>query len=273
LNFIEAAGGLSPGQQRAVLVKGLPYPNNQVTAATSQGGGVVAYYRANGGMLSHALLRNGPVGVSANHVHQLKNFLYQKTTSHHVDVMVLFIPVGWMGREGEIVAQVTTDALAESVRVAGEIFGARTVVLATVPVNNNLVLIADHLIPMNQRIKSFVQQYRTLESDQRKEIYEGVEDVLLLDFGSFSVDLAMANAISMELVTQQSHDNNHAVAVQALQEALQRKVVAPIIDRPVPLFCSQSAAHQSTECVMNGIWYDGMHLCTANVGGRINAGK
>eukprot|EP00978_Attheya_sp_CCMP212_P009300 scaffold21985_cov34-Attheya_sp.AAC.1 len=105
---------------------GRPYPNNHVSALPTQGGGTAMVYRANAGMLSKKLLRDAPLGVSAHHVRGLQRHLHITTGSSSIDAMVLQIPAGWIGLEQQIKNAVTQETLAESVRWAGEIFGAKT---------------------------------------------------------------------------------------------------------------------------------------------------
>ena len=115
-----------------------PHPNNHVAAMPTTNSGTAMVYRANSGMLSQKLIRDASMGVTAHHVRDLQQRLDNTTGSSSIGVMVLFIPSGWLGKEPQINDAVTQETLVESVRLAGEMFGAKTVILSTIMTSNNL---------------------------------------------------------------------------------------------------------------------------------------
>jgi len=268
------------GTSMTHLVQGMPYPNNHIAVTRTKGGSVAASYRTNGGMLSEELLRNGPLGVSAHHVLALKNYLFTHSNSSDIDVVILFIPAGWIGTETEIVNAVNLKSLAESVRMAGSIFGAETVILSTIPVSNNIFRLEKNLIPVNRLILRVAKQYREETFDNPGERLGRVKMVMALDLGKYTMHLVYANALSMGLVKHERNDYAITnVSIGVLDEILHSHVLTTTthngkeILRPMALQCKNlTKTNKSSDCPRNAIYVDGMHLCMKNVAGRIQAG-
>ena len=169
-----------------VKPKTQPHPNNHVAAFPTTGDGTAMVYRANSGMLSRKLLRDASMGVTEHHVQDLQQHLNTTTGNISVDAMVLFIPVGWNKEINDAVTQETL--LAESVRLAGEIFGAKTVILSTIMINNNLY--------KDLKVYDFANYFR---NNVNSSSWHGVDQVVVLDLAKLSVELVKANAKALGL--------------------------------------------------------------------------
>ena len=262
----------------------MPYPNNHVSAIPTNGGGTAMVYRANGAMLSRKLLRDAPLGVSAHHVRGLQQHLHITTGSSSIDAMVLVSPAGWMGMEQKISDAITQETLAESVRWAGEIFGAKTVVIPTIMLSNNMFKdLQGIFFPMRKRIYEFAKYFR---SNVNSLSWRGVEQVVVLDLASLSLELVRANAQALGLmkeddgnVNSNGNKDRNQHDMDALQEALLAHTIlvkqkkGDNIQKPVALVCSETISANATTCTPNRFSVDGMHWCMKNgVGGRIQAG-
>lgn len=251
-----------------------PYPNNHVAAVDTDGGGVAMVYRANDGLLSEALLQNGPMGVSSHHVWKMREMLYRKTGSSDVDAMVLVPPGGWIGMEENIRKAITLQTLSESIRVAGEIFGAKTVILTPPLISNNLVKLVENALPIRKTVLNMVEIYR---HETFTEKLGGVENVLFLDLTKYSIQLVHAQAASMGIVNRSHYTefpDTETSAIPVLDEALQKKLPSEKVQLPIPLICSELVDSGAGDCPRNAILVDGMHWCMKNsIGGRIHAGR
>ena len=169
-----------------VKPKTQPHPNNRVAAFPITGGGTAMVYRANSGMLSRKLLRDASTGVTEHHVRDLQQHLNITTGNISADAMVLLIPAGWNKDINDAFTQETL--LAESVRMAGEIFGAKTVILSTIMINNNLY--------KDLKVYDFANYFR---NNVNSSSWHGVDQVVLLDLAKVSVELVKANAMALGL--------------------------------------------------------------------------
>jgi hypothetical protein len=184
--------------------------------------------------------------------------------------MVLQIPAGWIGVEQQIKNEVTQEALAESVRLAGEIFDAKTVVIPTVMLSNNIFKdLTGIFFPLRDKVYEFAKDFRSKANDSS---WHGVEQVVVLDLASLSLELVRANAQALGLLKDVNKNSNHALQ-KALLHTMKRGSKNGIIDIPVPLVCSEVISANVTTCTPNRFSVDGMHWCMKNgVGGRIQAG-
>ena len=266
-------------------------PNMAVKTIATRGGGTAISYRANAGMLSHKLLRDTIMGVSAYQLRRLQQHLHATTGSKHVDAMVLHIPSGWIGFEHEISDGVTQETLAESVRLAGEMFGAKTVVLLTVMLSNNLFKDLQGLFsPLRKKVYDFAKYFR---ANVNLPLWHGVEKVVVLDLASLSLELVLANAHALGLMTPRldqqyrgdarnttrNHSGSEYSEYTALQKVLREHTLKKkpkhgrTIDIPMALVCSEISSTNATMCTPNRISLDGMHWCMKNgIGGRMQAG-
>ena len=251
----------------------MPYPNNHVSAIPTRGGGTAMVYRANSGMLSRKLLRDAPMGVSAHHVRGLQQHLHITTGSSSVDAMVLAIPSGWIGFEQQINDAITQETLAESVRWAGEIFGAKVVVLPTVMLSGNLFKdLEGNFFPIRKKIYEFAKYFH---SNVNSSSWHGVEQVVVLDLASLSLELVRANAQALGLMKEDdgNKDSNHALQEALLGHTIIKTSKKGDFQVPVALICSEVVSANATTCTKNRFSVDGMHWCMKNgVGGRIQAG-
>mmetsp|Transcript_13623 Transcript_13623/g.14694 ORF Transcript_13623/g.14694 Transcript_13623/m.14694 type:complete len:611 (+) Transcript_13623:115-1947(+) len=277
-NFMEAATfNMTQSMYKAIThIKApatQPNPNNQVSAIATNGGGTAMVYRANAGILSQKLLRNAGMGVSAHHVRDLRRHLHITTGSSSVDVMVMQIP-SWIGKEQEIYNAITTETLTESIQLAGEIFGAKTVVLLTVMLSNNLFKdLQGNFFPLQKKIYEFSNYFR---NNVNSLLWHGVEQVVVLDLASLSLELVQANAQALGLMKENNGDKGIDSTLQkALLEQFTRKIAGgkKSIQVSVPIVCSEVLSTNATTCTPNRFSVDGMHWCMKNgVGGRIQAG-
>lgn len=102
------------------------------------------------------------------------------------DVCVLRPPNGWMKLE-----DITRERIEEEIRLCGQVVGARTAIVTTVPHNNNVITPQDweRIIEINDFIRDIARSWDHLSSGRG-----GVKWVLVQEFGDFTNQLLWHNA-------------------------------------------------------------------------------
>jgi hypothetical protein len=186
------------------------------------------------------------------------------------DSLIFRIPHGWI-----TLAQVTREDVLETIALAHELLGVRTVVFVSMPFINNVQTLQDvaDLERANANLRTWVDEYnanRTLTAAGGGA--GGVERVMILEFGHLMDELMALNARLMGYDTTDSQYimdrlgnawNNsipfvcgeRVKAVTTVDDTTQKtKVVRP------------------TTCATNRLTYDGIHWCMESISGRVLAG-
>jgi len=230
-------------------------------SAPVDGGGVVAGWRCTGllqyGGENMPLPNSGGGGWVRSDAGELLQHEYQdqvtgtyKTVSSF-DAMIMRIPHGWIGLE-----EITAKSLNESVYLAHELFGVKTIVMISLPLVNNVQTLDQYLIlqEKNNMIRLFSQNWPKGNG--------GVDWILTLEFGRF-IDLLIAwNGKIMGMNTTLP-PSEWLFAYTCCTHGWLRRHIA--------LVCSDFVPNNSSECIQNMISLDGMHWCMESIAGRLNA--
>uniref|UniRef100_A0A7S2UQD4 Uncharacterized protein n=2 Tax=Attheya septentrionalis TaxID=420275 RepID=A0A7S2UQD4_9STRA len=203
------------------------------------------------------------------------------------DVVVHQLPVEWI--ENMYFDQsITNDVLDEVVGVSFNYLGASTIILQTIPINNNARSL-DELVIVNRRIWDYARAFE-LNATKRNENSTGTTTIpathrrriLVMDLYSYSVDLFVQNSIEIGIITKNKGEelqsklsnsvNPHEFLnlTMGLSEAFNHTM--PIrgqrqIERKIGHTCGD--VNCNTKSMIS---YDGMHWCMRETGGRLNAG-
>ena len=189
------------------------------------------------------------------------------------DCVVLRVPHGWMDLH-----EITRDRIVEEVELLHALFGARAVVISTLPFNNNVVTRSDwrHLIEINGMIRDVAKNWTKPPPNK-----EGVRWVLVQEFGNFTNQILWENArrlgydnVSVPDFARQ--DAWEEAGAEFLLDRLQQAGSIPSKLSPsIPMVCSKPLSFKKiinvTDCPRNKISSDGMHWCMESLGARYAA--
>jgi len=254
-------------------------------ATDARGGGMVAGYRITG-MFQNKQKNNkfqlAPVpggGWMQEHVDLLKEALVNATrtktslndsgsggnnaSDSEFDVVILQFPYGWLERPKE--EAFTPISLKEAVDTSHRVFGAKTVILQTVPMQNNYENLHRELIYVNNAIEDFVKAYQPPADGS------GVQSVLLMDLAFLSMNLFVHNAVGMDMVPSKALDildssdslrEKEGKLVDYLNKTLEQRLDCcnPEYKEVVAFSCGVPVK-SGKYCQRNMYSFDGMHWC------------
>lgn len=200
------------------------------------------------------------------------------------DVVIHQFPFGWLQKP--VSDKITFESIHEAVKSSRRYFGAKTVILQTIPVNNNVIDMSEELDLINSRIINFTktvrenpENYLTFHNDEGNE--EHVDNVLVLDFGRLSLELFAHNAAALNLIKIRPGEIDEAIENNSIMTLLNpllshrtmccNKEYGQIIG----FTCSRnrhSTRGSVKDCFKTRYSRDGMHWCMDEIGGRMNGG-
>jgi hypothetical protein len=261
---MEEAAGASFAQRTVLRAAwGEGHENNAVSAPV-RGGGVVASWRVTA-MLSRRAeggpLPNAPGGgwLREDAV-RLLNYSYSSnmsasapiTTVGSMDALIFRVMHGWIPFE-----EITAQALEETVELAHELLGVKTIIFVTVPFSNN-VRTEQELRDMhrtNNIIRTFCNEWISVEN--------GVHHVLVQEYGNFTHELIERHARAIGMNTSVDNDSY----------MLLRLKTRPALRFPASVAhaCATLPRGRNPTCDRNYVTRDGMHPCMETVGTRLIA--
>ena len=287
----EAMG--APPNKRNVLKYAWRKHEGVHLATDVRGGGMAAGYRITG-MFQYKQRNNkfqlAPVpggGWMQKHVDLLKEALVNATSSKtktsigdsgsgsgsgsgndsDFDVVVLQFPYGWLERPKE--ESFNPASLMEAVKTSHGTFGAKTVILQTVPMQSNYENLHRELINVNSAIEDFVKAYQPPEDGT------GVQSVLLMDLAFLSMNLFVHNAVGMKMVPPKALEIlNLSVSLREKEGRLVHylnKTLEQRLDccnpeyKEVVAFSCGVPVKEGKYCQRNIYSFDGMHWCMVSL--------
>lgn len=195
----------------------------------------------------------GGGGWVRSDVHDLLNHTVHDERIGSFDVIVFRIPHGWMH-----ISAINEPALEESVVLANELFGAKNVIFLSLPFVTNIMTKEDlqELHKANQMLRAFAQNN-----------HSAVNNVLVLEFGRLGDALIEWNGRLLGFnVTNYTDYLFDRLSCCAQRGSALRKSIAQV--------CSERVVDGAEQCTGpgNGFSMDGMHWCSENLNGRLNAG-
>ena len=186
------------------------------------------------------------------------------------DAAVIRIPHGWMS-----IRDVTRERIVEAINLAHDNLGVETVVVTTLPLNNNVLDAADWrgVGEINEAIREIAASWSPADG------LHGVKWVLVQEFGQLTNQILYKNAQHLGLA------NPHK-APNFARRGWEQLVVDTLLKRlawakrkwppSVPQVCADTpgpkeGAVDGFDCTRNRISTDGMHWCIETLGPRYAA--
>jgi len=246
-----------------------------VITAPIRGSGVSAYWR-NSGLISKSNMvptpqckekervRGGwsPTNQGMELLRQSYFARNQTSVVGSFDAVVMRIPHGWITLD-----LITKERIIESINLYNQYLGVETVIVTTLPLNNNVKTPSDwkNIIKVNNIIRDIARNW-TLPHPGN----EGVRWVLVQEYGNFTNQILWTNAqhlgYNVSMPDFSLKDGWEEQGVEFLLDRLPSSTWAPAI----PMVCSNHS-RGSENCILNKISPDGMHWCMEHLGPRISA--
>jgi hypothetical protein len=211
-------------------------------------------------------------GWMQEHVDMLKNAMMNKKktsgtmNNSDFDVLIMQFPYGWLERPKEQLF--THERIMEAIVTSHKVFGAKTVILQTVPVQNNVENLHRELVTVNSAISDFVNRYSPPEDGS------GVQCVMLMDVAFLSLSLFVHNAVGVKMVSASALDvlpkpislrEKERQLVNYLNSTLAKRLNCchPEYKEIVAFSCAEPVADPNSTkyCQRNIYTNDGMHWC------------
>lgn len=248
-----------------------------------RGGGAVAGYRITGMFTlkqknNHFQLAPVPGGGwMQEHVDMLKDAMMSTKTAGYeftgavmnktdFDVLIMQFPYGWLERPKEQLF--TPEIIMEAIQTSHIVFGAKTIILQTVPVQNNVENLHRELVTINNAISDFVNYYSPPKDGS------GVQCVMLMDVAFLSLSLFVHNAVGLKMVSASALDvlqkpislrEKERQLANYLNSTLEKRLNCchPEYKEIVAFSCAESVAdpNNTKYCQRNIYTNDGMHWC------------
>mmetsp|Transcript_16012 Transcript_16012/g.34834 ORF Transcript_16012/g.34834 Transcript_16012/m.34834 type:complete len:465 (-) Transcript_16012:38-1432(-) len=196
------------------------------------------------------------------------NYTLSNGTETHTlgsfDTIIYRIPHGWIK-----LRDVTRDAIHETVQLAHDLFGITNVIFLTLPFISNILTRDDLalLFETNAIIRDYASLYhnKTNNHHNGNTSIDGVQNVLVLDFGPFADSLTQWNARLLGF---------NASSIETSDYLFERLQCCPRrgFQRAIAQVCAEKVAHNAKDCPRNMFSLDGMHWCSETLNGRLNGG-
>lgn len=180
------------------------------------------------------------------------------------DAIVLRVPHGWMS-----VADITQERIQEAISLASHYLGAKTVIISTLPLNNNVKTPADWegVLRINKMIRDVALVWKPPIPGRL-----GVHWILVQEVGRFTNEVMWKNA---QHIGYNTTTISNASWEQSGKEFLLDRVPLPIAWKPsIPMVCDKRPTADdagNVDCIRNRISPDGTHWCMESIGPRYTA--
>ena len=185
------------------------------------------------------------------------------------DAAILRVPHGWMKIE-----QITRERIVEAINLANEHLGATTIIVATLPLNNNVVTPADWegIAKINQMIRDIARGWE--QSAPGK-----VRHVLVQEFGNFTSQILWMNSKHIGMTNASTVDFAKKGWELPCADFFLKRVSAVTFWYPSasavcagPTFPTVNKDQKEVEdCERSRISRDGTHWCVESLGPRYAA--
>jgi len=176
------------------------------------------------------------------------------------DSVVMRIPHGWMD-----IPDITRERLLEAIHLSHENLGVQTVIITTLPLNNNVLDASDWrgINKINEMIRDIAQTWTSVPG-------KGVQWVLVLEFGDFTNQILWKNA--QHLGYNISSQRGGGWELSGVDFLLDRLPLPPRKWPPsIPMVCAKQPLKDEKNCIRNKISTDGIHWCIETMGPRYAA--
>lgn len=185
------------------------------------------------------------------------------------DIVIHQFPFGWL--EKPTTESITYEKIHEAVQLSHKYFGAKTVILQTIPVQNNVIDMITELEAVNNAIFNYSNSYEYVDNKI------SVQNVLVMDVAKFSYELFAHNAAALGMITNRTDTIDQSLKNNSIAHLLnpllenRTKCCNDKFPQIIGFTCAEKSFN-TDDCVKTRYSRDGMHWCMDEVGGRINGG-
>ena len=190
------------------------------------------------------------------------------------DTVVLQIPFGWLKKPAT--NEIHYDSIHEAVQLSHKLFGAKAVIIQTIPVNNNVIDMVEELDAINNAIFNYSNSYNYTMLAHNQN-YDMVEQVVVMDMAKFSYELFAHNAAGLKMINYNNKEIDEFIANGRLSTILnpliskRTKCCNTDYGQIIAFACSRVREARKPKKCWNTLYsLDGMHWCMDKVGGKIN---
>jgi len=183
------------------------------------------------------------------------------------DCVVMRIPHGWMD-----IPDITRERIEEAIQLSHENLGVQTVVITTLPLNNNVLDASDWkgIQEINNIVRDIAKTWTATPG-------QGVQWILVQEFGDFTKQILWKNAQHLGY-----HMPENGVAHQQRDHGWELAGAHFLLDRlplpkrkwppSIPMVCAEKPLSKlEKNCPRNKISSDGIHWCIETLGPRYAA--
>jgi len=177
------------------------------------------------------------------------------------DAVIYRAPLGWIALN-----DVTEEDIVETLRTSHRLLGARTFIVTTQPLSNNVKGMEDWPL-----LVQYNRMLRRVATDFTRNSTE-IDYVLVMEFGNLTSQLMMHNAKHIGFnvtlpMTFSTEDLEFDSQVEALMERVPYGTWPPSFAQ----VCANRTLMDDGNCPRNRLSPDGMHWCMESVGARYTA--
>jgi len=193
------------------------------------------------------------------------------------DVAVLRITHGWMD-----IVDITRERIIEAINLSYDNLGVDTVVITTLPLNNNVLTAEDWdgIYKINVIIRDVAMNWESIRhSSSSEKKKRGVKYILVQEFGQFTNEILWKSAQHLGIYNNVSSLDSdkkqpNGWELSGTSFLLDRLPLAKRKWPPsIPMVCAQPPGvnEKSNACIRNRISSDGIHWCIETLGTRYSA--
>eukprot|EP00571_Detonula_confervacea_P001713 CAMPEP_0172331712 /NCGR_PEP_ID=MMETSP1058-20130122/62066_1 /TAXON_ID=83371 /ORGANISM="Detonula confervacea, Strain CCMP 353" /LENGTH=554 /DNA_ID=CAMNT_0013048981 /DNA_START=388 /DNA_END=2049 /DNA_ORIENTATION=- len=185
------------------------------------------------------------------------------------DAIVLRVPHGWLK-----IKQITKERIVEAINLANELVGAQTVIISTLPLNNNVLTPSDWdgISKINHMIRDIARSWEATQPGK-------VRWLLVQEFGNFTNQILRMNAEQLLMTNSSTPDFSQEGWELKDADFLLKRLSSETFWFPsICMVCAERTyAHinekknEVQDCIRSKISRDGAHWCTETLGPRYSA--
>ena len=235
-------------------------------------------------MIQHQYADDGELSHRRFHSsHESSGLICSRKRNHHLcwepepnqnsvgsfDAVVMRIPHGWLKLD-----EITQERIIEAINLSNEHLGAQTVIISTLPLNNNVATSSDW-----EGIAKINQMVRDIARDWVQPKPGKVRYVLVQEWGNFTNQILWMNAKHIQMTNSSKPDFSQSKWELPCADFLLKRLSAESFWNPsISMVCAErtfSAVNKKNQevedCIRNKISRDGVHWCVESLGPRYSA--
>lgn len=185
------------------------------------------------------------------------------------DAIIMRIPHGWLTLQ-----QITRERIVNAINLSNRHTGAHTVIISTLPLNNNVVTASDwkKVTELNRMIRDIARTWTYSEPGK-------VKHILVQEFGNFTNQILRMNAEHIQLTNTTTPDfSQDGWETSGANFLLNRLSSEPFWAPSISMVCANKTYPRKNDknvevedCIRNKISRDGIHWCVETLGPRYSA--